>query len=214
MEDIQSSLDLRRGSWSPNEDTLLRKCVEEYGEGNWYLIPSRAGKKSCRLRWLNYLSPNIKRGEFEEGEVDLILRLHKLLGNRWSLIAGRIPRRTANDIKNYWNSHLGKKIVASGNKEKTVPKFVQAIKPTPQYLAIQHNILQFPQTQPSQKKPHMAVLSPKVAHVHVPDELLEWWNSLIDIETEPDLLEDGEEDIISWLNDIEGLTKDDVCSHG
>nr|QTO65763.1 MYB114-like protein [Asarum canadense] len=67
-------------------------------------------RKSCRLRWLNYLRPNIKRGEFGVDEVDLILRLHKLLGNRWSLIAGRIPGRTSNDIKNYWNSHLSKKM--------------------------------------------------------------------------------------------------------
>ncbi|KAJ0651692.1 putative transcription factor MYB-HB-like family [Helianthus annuus] len=39
-------------------------------------------RKSCRLRWVNYLRPNIKRGDFQEDEVDLILRLHKLLGNR------------------------------------------------------------------------------------------------------------------------------------
>ena len=39
-------------------------------------------RKSCRLRWLNYLKPNIKRGNFAEDEVDLLLMLHKLLGNR------------------------------------------------------------------------------------------------------------------------------------
>ncbi|CAN1227894.1 Transcription factor MYB1, partial [Linum perenne] len=66
-------------------------------------------RKSCRLRWLNYLKPNIKRGEFQEDEIDLMIRLHKLLGNRWSLIAGRLPGRTANDVKNYWNTHQMKK---------------------------------------------------------------------------------------------------------
>jgi hypothetical protein len=39
-------------------------------------------RKSCRLRWLNYLSPNIKRGSFAEDEIDMIIRLHNLLGNR------------------------------------------------------------------------------------------------------------------------------------
>lgn len=88
------------------------------------------------MRWLDYLKPNIKRGEFEVDEVDLILRLHKLLGNRWSLIAGRIPGRTANDVKNYWNTHLLKKIhkiaptkidVAQSNKKKSSA----VIKPRP-----------------------------------------------------------------------------------
>ncbi|KAM3340266.1 hypothetical protein P3S68_030136 [Capsicum galapagoense] len=63
-------------------------------------------RKSCRLRWLIYLRPHVKRGDFDPDEVGLILRLHKILGNRWSLIAGRLPGRTANDVKNYWNTRL------------------------------------------------------------------------------------------------------------
>lgn len=46
---------------------------------------NRCGK-SCRLRWLNYLRPNIKRGNISDEEEDLILRLHKLLGNRFVVI--------------------------------------------------------------------------------------------------------------------------------
>nr|AIC32297.1 anthocyanin-activating R2R3 MYB transcription factor [Erythranthe lewisii] len=104
---------VRKGAWTKQEDSLLRKCIEEYGEGKWHLVPLRAGlnrcRKSCRLRWLNYLRPDLKRGIFNKDEVDLIVRLHKLLGNRWSLIAGRIPGRTANDIKNFWNTHFDRK---------------------------------------------------------------------------------------------------------
>ncbi|KAL4340537.1 hypothetical protein GQ457_08G014950 [Hibiscus cannabinus] len=111
----ESSLSVRKGAWTEKEDFLLKKCIEKYGEGKWRKVPSRAGlnrcQKSCRLRWTNYLNPDIKRGAFAADEVDLIIRLHKLLGNRWSLIAGRLPGRTANDVKNYFNTHLLKKKV-------------------------------------------------------------------------------------------------------
>ncbi|KAJ4883951.1 Transcription factor MYB75 [Raphanus sativus] len=108
-----SSKGLRKGAWTAEEDSLLRQCIDKYGEGKWHQVPLRAElnrcRKSCRLRWLNYLKPSIKRGKLNSDEVDLLLRLHKLLGNRWSLIAGRLPGRTANDVKNYWNTHLSKK---------------------------------------------------------------------------------------------------------
>ncbi|KAK6944762.1 SANT/Myb domain [Dillenia turbinata] len=68
--------------------------------------------KSCRLRWMNYLRPDIKRGNISVDEEELIIKLHKLLGNRWSLIAGRLPGRTDNEIKNYWNTNLSKKVQA------------------------------------------------------------------------------------------------------
>ncbi|KAI4320290.1 hypothetical protein MLD38_033786 [Melastoma candidum] len=123
---VKSSLGLRKGSWTEEEDALLRKCVQRHGEGRWHLVPCRAGlnrcRKSCRLRWLNYLKPNIKRGEFQEDEVDIMIRLHNLLGNRWSLIAGRIPGRTANDVKNYWNTHLAKKTTFKGENPKEQPE--------------------------------------------------------------------------------------------
>ncbi|GMH04357.1 hypothetical protein Nepgr_006196 [Nepenthes gracilis] len=108
---------VRKGLWTKEEDLLLRQCIEKRGEGNWHQVPAQAGlnrcRKSCRLRWLNYLRPNIKRGQFMPDEVDLIIRLHKLLGNRWTLIAGRLPGRTGNDIKNYWNKHRNKKLSSS-----------------------------------------------------------------------------------------------------
>ncbi|RDY01600.1 Anthocyanin regulatory C1 protein, partial [Mucuna pruriens] len=105
---------VNRGAWSAEEDKILMKYVEVHGEGKWREVSRSAGLKrsgkSSRFRWLNYLKPDIKRGNISSDEEDLIIRLHNLLGNRWSLIAGRIPGRTDNEIKNYWNSHLRKKI--------------------------------------------------------------------------------------------------------
>ncbi|KAK9288901.1 hypothetical protein L1049_017370 [Liquidambar formosana] len=66
--------------------------------------------KSCRLRWINYLRADLKRGNITAEEEDTIIKLHASLGNRWSLIAGHLPGRTDNEIKNYWNSHLCRRI--------------------------------------------------------------------------------------------------------
>ncbi|XP_010917170.1 transcription factor MYB1 [Elaeis guineensis] len=105
---------LNRGAWSPEEDRILTSYIETHGAGKWSNVPKEAGLnrcgKSCRLRWLNYLRPGLKRGNITQEEEDLIIRLHKLLGNRWSLIAGRLPGRTDNEIKNYWNTILRKKV--------------------------------------------------------------------------------------------------------
>ncbi|CAJ2631291.1 unnamed protein product [Trifolium pratense] len=109
-----SKVGLHRGPWTSREDALLTKYIQAHGEGQWRSLPKRAGLlrcgKSCRLRWMNYLRPDIKRGNITPDEDDLIIRMHSLLGNRWSLIAGRLPGRTDNEIKNYWNTHLGKKL--------------------------------------------------------------------------------------------------------
>ncbi|XP_042499444.1 transcription factor MYB114-like [Macadamia integrifolia] len=113
----------KRGAWAAEEDQRLAQVVEIHGPKKWQSIAAKAGLnrcgKSCRLRWMNYLRPNIKRGNISDQEEDLILRLHKLLGNRWSLIAGRLPGRTDNEIKNYWNCHLSKKL---GQKQKQKQK--------------------------------------------------------------------------------------------
>ncbi|KAF8034513.1 hypothetical protein BT93_C0741 [Corymbia citriodora subsp. variegata] len=113
---------IKKGLWRPEEDMILKQYVETHGEGNWAVVSHKSGLKrggkSCRLRWKNYLRPNIKRGGMSPEEEDLIIRMHKLLGNRWSLIAGRLPGRTDNEVKNYWNTHLNKR--HSLHKRKTL----------------------------------------------------------------------------------------------
>ncbi|KAG8367429.1 hypothetical protein BUALT_Bualt16G0070900 [Buddleja alternifolia] len=121
MEGKELKPRMKKGFWKPEEDLILKKYVETHGEGNWTAVSKKSGlmrgAKSCRLRWKNYLRPNIKRGMMSDDEKDLIIRLHKLLGNRWSLIAGRLPGRTDNEVKNYWNTHLNKR---NSPRDKTV----------------------------------------------------------------------------------------------
>ncbi|XP_022893036.1 transcription factor MYB8-like [Olea europaea var. sylvestris] len=117
-----SKVGLQKGPWSSKEDTLLKNYIQQHGEGQWRSLPHKAGLlrcgKSCRLRWMNYLRPGIKRGNITPEEEDIITRLHSLLGNRWSLIAGRLPGRTDNEIKNHWNTCMLKKLKNSGIQPK------------------------------------------------------------------------------------------------
>ncbi|KAL1324325.1 hypothetical protein HN51_034481 [Arachis hypogaea] len=107
-----------KGAWTKEEDDRLISYIRAHGEGCWRSLPKAAGLlrcgKSCRLRWINYLRPDLKRGNFTEEEDELIIKLHSLLGNKWSLIAGRLPGRTDNEIKNYWNTHIRRKLLSRG----------------------------------------------------------------------------------------------------
>ncbi|KAG6685090.1 hypothetical protein I3842_12G094500 [Carya illinoinensis] len=72
----------QKGLWT--EDRILMDYIRVHGKGTSNRITKmsglKRGGKSCRLRWINYPSPSVKRGGFSEE--DLIIWLHNLLGNR------------------------------------------------------------------------------------------------------------------------------------
>ncbi|KAK9734858.1 hypothetical protein RND81_04G168100 [Saponaria officinalis] len=87
--------------------------------GGRHMIGLKRTGKSCRLRWVNYLHPGLKRGKMTPHEEKLVLQLHSQWGNRWSRIARRLPGRTDNEIKNYWRTYMRK--LAQEKKQEISP---------------------------------------------------------------------------------------------
>ncbi|CAA0829794.1 Transcription factor AS1 [Striga hermonthica] len=97
-----------RQRWRPEEDSLLRAYVRQYGPRDWHLISQRMNSpldrdsKSCLERWKNYLRPGIKKGSLTPDEQALVIRLQAKHGNKWKKIAAEVPGRTAKRLGKWW----------------------------------------------------------------------------------------------------------------
>ena len=117
------------GNWSKFEDYLLTNAVMTYGINKWDTvakeIPGRSSTQ-CRERWLYRISPGLKKTPFEPWEDDLIITERKLIGNRWSQIASKLPGRTSCSVKNRWYTILKRR---QSNQEMSLANEKRKISP-------------------------------------------------------------------------------------
>ncbi|KAG9449827.1 hypothetical protein H6P81_009792 [Aristolochia fimbriata] len=127
-ENAVQDVEVRKGPWTMEEDLILINYIANHGEGVWNTLARSAGLKrtgkSCRLRWLNYLRPDVRRGNITPEEQMLIMELHARWGNRWSKIARHLPGRTDNEIKNYWRTRIQKQMKQAEAPYTTQNKYI------------------------------------------------------------------------------------------
>ncbi|XP_050908195.1 transcription factor MYB10 [Lathyrus oleraceus] len=119
---------LKKGTWSNEEDQLLREYVTKYGVGKWDSVRKKTklvrDGKSCRLRWLNHLNPILKKCSFNEEEGRKLIHLYNELGPKWSQMISQFPGRTDNELKNFINS---KKRSLKNSKKHLIPESINQV---------------------------------------------------------------------------------------
>ncbi|ESQ29846.1 hypothetical protein EUTSA_v10012163mg [Eutrema salsugineum] len=175
---------VKRGPWSPQEDLTLITFIQKHGHHNWRSLPKLAGLmrcgKSCRLRWINYLRPDVKRGNFSKEEEDAIIHFHQTLGNKWSKIASFLPGRTDNEIKNVWNTHLKKRLPPSSSPSSSSSSSISCTHDQTAEADHDKNCAIFQEDENSGVNESQG--SPSSSHIHTNPELLKVDEELHDIQ--------------------------------
>lgn len=102
----------KRGPWSQHEDRSLLDLVQSQGAHNWVRISQfirTRSPKQCRERYHQNLKPSLCHDPISPEEGEIIERLVSEMGKRWAEIARRLPGRSDNAVKNWWNGGMNRR---------------------------------------------------------------------------------------------------------
>ncbi|TYI17497.1 hypothetical protein ES332_A07G028400v1 [Gossypium tomentosum] len=106
-----------KGQWTPEEDEILRKAVQQFKGKNWKKIAECFKDRTdvqCLHRWQKVLNPELVKGPWSKEEDELIIELVNKFGpKKWSTIAQHLPGRIGKQCRERWHNHLNPAI----NKE-------------------------------------------------------------------------------------------------
>nr|WLQ69479.1 MYB protein [Zingiber officinale] len=115
---------LKKGPWTPEEDQKLIHYIKKHGHGSWRALPKLAGILSLSLSLCAF------------AYLLLLIRMSFRAQSLWSAIASHLPGRTDNEIKNFWNTHLKKKLIQMGFDPMTHRPRTDFFSTLPQLIAL------------------------------------------------------------------------------
>ena len=93
-----------KSKFTLEEDIMLTKLVNKFGDSNWKLVAScmpARNSRQCRERWRNYLSPLIPKRDWTVEEDRIVLSFYHNIGPKWHVMKKFLPGRTSCHIRNH-----------------------------------------------------------------------------------------------------------------
>jgi hypothetical protein len=110
-----------KAKFEPWEDARLLEVVPAHGAVNWHEIaahfPGRNARQ-CRERWTNYVNPGLVKSEWTEAEDQILMQTYCEVGPKWFAIAGFLPGRSKNSVKNRYFALKRHRPFETGNRSK------------------------------------------------------------------------------------------------